>query len=288
VPIVTEKDENGQAYLPTFLNSKVYVDFASGDGFETDYEKLLRNLYKRPALSKPKLGSAPAYLFEDTPVTFKTTALLRTFDAVLDRNPMRIRSISKEFLESLFENIQAFTIVFQKLTPIEVGKDICESLNQYAPLKADFVNFIDRITKNETNSDTDDLINFFEKLPSLLYPQTRKNFSNWEFDNFRFIIHELFLSMIATALKNSNYRFLETVLQAPYYIDDKYSSHRQDPDSYAAFYMPIDDTIKGFYNATYSQNFYSPSADLMVKRTTEPLNGNIFVEADLLCYYVTL
>ena len=55
IPIVTERDENGNAYTPTYLESRIYVDFSTQDQFEKSYETLLRNILKRPAFNSQKL-----------------------------------------------------------------------------------------------------------------------------------------------------------------------------------------------------------------------------------------
>jgi hypothetical protein len=93
IPIVTEKDENGNAYIPTFLESRIYIDLSDEDKFEENYERLLRNIYRRPAYSKPKIGKAPNYLFEETPITHKTSNNVRSFDNQISKTPKRINSI---------------------------------------------------------------------------------------------------------------------------------------------------------------------------------------------------
>ena len=66
IPIVTERNEKGKAYVPTFLATRVYIDLSSDDQFETNYETLIRNVFERPSFSKPKLGTPPSYLDEPT------------------------------------------------------------------------------------------------------------------------------------------------------------------------------------------------------------------------------
>ena len=66
IPIVTEKDEEGNAILPVYLKTRLYFDLSDESTFEYNYEELLRNLFNRPSISKPALGNPPKYLFEDS------------------------------------------------------------------------------------------------------------------------------------------------------------------------------------------------------------------------------
>lgn len=65
IPVIFERDENGQEYLPAYLKSRIYFDLSNDEIFEDEYELLLRNLYNKPEHSKPKLGKMPEYLNEE-------------------------------------------------------------------------------------------------------------------------------------------------------------------------------------------------------------------------------
>jgi hypothetical protein len=59
VPIVREYDKDGKACIPHFMASRIYIDLSSDDVFEENYQKLVRNLYGKPLLRRPPLGTAP-------------------------------------------------------------------------------------------------------------------------------------------------------------------------------------------------------------------------------------
>jgi hypothetical protein len=284
VPIVTERDGNGNPYMPTYLESRIYIDFSSQEYYEKNYEALLRNIFKRPAFNKPKIGKAPTYLFEETPMTHKTTSLIRSFDEQISKNPKRINSILRDFLDKYYLNLKEFTVTFPSRDSFEIGKAICDNINLYTPLRNDFVDFFDKLTKEDEAFDIDIVIRFLEKLPALTMPQdNRGSWSNYEFDNFRFFIHELFLSLIAISIKNEKYKFIEEILYSSYMFQDKYGS--SEDKNYGKLYLNIE-SINPYYNQTYSKNFFSPMAELMIKRVPENLTLDNFVEADLLCHYV--
>lgn len=61
IPVVVEKDKNGNPYMPAYLKSRMYQDL-TGEKYSKGYEALLRNIYEEPLERKPELGSRPAWL----------------------------------------------------------------------------------------------------------------------------------------------------------------------------------------------------------------------------------
>jgi len=287
IPIVYEKDENGDAYTPTYLKGRIYIDLSDQDHFEENYENLLRNIYQRPAYSKPKLGKAPSFIFDDSPMTHKTTFIIRSLDNQMVKNPKRINSIMRDFLDEFYNDLKGNSITFSARDAFTFGKEICENINSYTPLRNDYISFIDKITKSEIEFDIEVIIRFFEKLPLLTYPQEdRGSWSPSEYDNFRFIIHELFLYSVAIGLKNENYKFVEELLYSSYFFNDKYE-YKKEPQRFDKLYHYID-LIDQYYKQTYSSNFFSPMADFIIKRVPEDMNQNHIIDADLICYYVSV
>ena len=62
IPIVCERDENGEPYLPVFLKSRIWIDFSSPESANENWERLLRVLHGKPIYEKPTLGKAPSYI----------------------------------------------------------------------------------------------------------------------------------------------------------------------------------------------------------------------------------
>lgn len=68
VALVTERDVNGKAYLPTYLRSRIYLDMTE-EKFSANFEELLRWIFDKPSHVKPPLGKVPAFLNESQPST---------------------------------------------------------------------------------------------------------------------------------------------------------------------------------------------------------------------------
>jgi hypothetical protein len=56
IPIVRQ---SGQKTVPTFLTSKMYIDFSNSDEFELAYDNLIRAIHKSPIFKKPEIGNNP-------------------------------------------------------------------------------------------------------------------------------------------------------------------------------------------------------------------------------------
>ena len=58
IPIVIEKDEDDEAFVPSYLATRIYIDFSNSEKYDTNYEELLRNIYDKPKYVKPPLRMA--------------------------------------------------------------------------------------------------------------------------------------------------------------------------------------------------------------------------------------
>jgi hypothetical protein len=283
IPIVAERDENGKEYLPTFLKSRIYFDLTSGS-FEPEYDKLLRNIFGRPSYSKPQIGKAPSYLFEDKVSTYKTISIIRSFDTQIEKNPKRINNIAHDFFDEYYESLKLFGIGNSSTGYDETCKLIIDNLHKYDELKDDYVTFIVKLSKDSNEFDIDILINFLEKLNVLKYPlEDRSSYTSSEFDIFRIIIQELFIYTIAIFLKYECYALVSDLLYANYHVHSRWESPK--PQNYSLFYSYVS-YLDTYYSSTYSKQTASVMADIIVKRLSKNIDIEDFVKGDILLCYV--
>jgi len=64
VPIIRQY---GTRNLPTFLKTKLYVNFSNDDEYEFSFDELLRTFHGAPIFKKPAIGNNPFAKIEDTP-----------------------------------------------------------------------------------------------------------------------------------------------------------------------------------------------------------------------------
>lgn len=286
VPIISEKDENGKPYIPTFLESRIFIDLSEQESFEENYEKLLRNIFQRPAYSKPKIGKAPNYLFDETPMAHKTSGIIRSFENQITKSPKKINSIIKDFMDEFYEDLKGYSAeVTGAKDTLTFGKIIHDNIISYTPLRNDYVTFLDKLLKSEIAFDIEILIKLFERLPILLEPtDNRSSYNPNEWDNFRFFIHEIFLYTIAVGLKNEKYKFIEELLYSSFFFKNKYDA-KSEPRKFEKLYYFVT-IFDQYYKQTYSKNFVSPMADLILSRIPNGLSKDNLIDADLLTHYV--
>ena len=65
IPIVLEKDDEGNAFSPAYVKSKIYIDLSDDEIYAAEYEKLLRLIYEKPSMRKPALGKMPERLNDE-------------------------------------------------------------------------------------------------------------------------------------------------------------------------------------------------------------------------------
>lgn len=56
IPIIKQ---SGSSSIPTFLKTKLYLDFSKNSQFEYSFDELIRTIHNSPLLKKPKIGNNP-------------------------------------------------------------------------------------------------------------------------------------------------------------------------------------------------------------------------------------
>lgn len=72
VPLLREGNPPSTA-IPRYLGANKWADFRSGENFASEFEELLRHIYKSPKFTKPPLGTKPVFLQFTTRVAPRTS-----------------------------------------------------------------------------------------------------------------------------------------------------------------------------------------------------------------------
>src|SRR5262249_10094004 len=141
LPIVCQLDAEGKPYLPVFLGSRMYFDLSDDDRFLTGYDRLIRNIYGRPELQKPPLGTPPAYIFAALPTQVKTLHKLEGLkQAVRDENPY-VKAVLREYLETFAHSLEDFRIQGNAADAPALDDQIFDSIMRFLPYRDNFVDF---------------------------------------------------------------------------------------------------------------------------------------------------
>jgi hypothetical protein len=219
VAVVAEKDDTGKPFLPIFYTSRIYIDLSEEDTYARNFEQLLRWVYDKPIYLKPEIGKPPAFLEEQENIALGTSVLFkRTIDAIKNAKPYAMGSLA-EYLDIFSTNLEKF-----RLEPSggnnEFDQKVITSIEQFTPYRNEAVEIFNVISNYDIQEQTGDrLHDFFESLiPYLKRPERTTSFHEWDWDNFKFIVHELFLNCIASLIKNNRFELVRKLTQERYFV----------------------------------------------------------------------
>ncbi|EHP8187855.1 TIR domain-containing protein [Escherichia coli O121] len=111
IPIIVEFDENGDAYTPIFLKSRIYIDFSSPEKENSNWERLIRLLYGKPELVKPALGNKPSYLEHEEKInTYGIESKFNSLKEAILSNKKTVTFLRSDFFNTCFSFIDSLRI----------------------------------------------------------------------------------------------------------------------------------------------------------------------------------
>lgn len=284
VAIVTEYDVNGKAYVPAFFSNRIFIDMSAEEKALENYEQLLRFIFNRPLHVKPALGTPPAYIFEETTVASKTTHKLAMIKMAVREDRNSVPGLVADYLKSYSAALEDYRIDGQMTKDFD--EKVIASIDKYTPYRDEFIDFIDFISiYREDERIYQEILEFFEGLIKYLYrPDNMSSYHEYWFDNYRFILWELFLYHITALIKNQRFEQASSFLSEGYF--DKYLVDRGHGTlrNYCVFDQPcrtLDEDRKHRLNL----NFYYVTGDLLRKRAYhEELNFDKLLQTDFILF----
>ena len=226
VVVIAEKDENGKPYLPTYYKSRIYIDLSEPDSYTENFERLLRWIYDKPLYKKPELGNPPSFLSEGEQISLGTTvSFKRAIDAIKNGKSYSYGALD-EYLETFTKNLEKFRI---KDYEGEFDEAVIKNIEAFLPYRNEFIQLLSTIARYDSREEfIERLHRFFESLiPYMFRPEGVTSWQEWDFDNFKFIIHELFLYAVAILIKLERFQQAAVLLSQRYYVPG-YSDYGRD------------------------------------------------------------
>lgn len=287
IPIVAERDENGKEYLPNFIKTRIYIDLSDDTTFEENYEKLVRSLYNAPLYRKPPLGGRPVFLDEQNINTYKTSKTLKQLAVAIDSNPKRVKGLLRRFSEEYIEELRQLKLSYEDLgdNTSEADEKIMEKINSSLPLRNDFIEILKLLSENEI-SDTDWLVELFEKVcrfTDVVYGEDSGYSYEIQYDQFKFILHEMFLYSCALLLKHSEYNALFDILSAKYFLENGSQTREENYVAFRMYIRSLDDR-----NRRLGLRKISLHAQVLLERVhSNAVTKEELIDIDLLLHYLS-
>ena len=218
VAIVTERDEDGKAYLPTYYKSRIYIDLSDPSAYSQNFERLLRWVYDRPLHEKPEFGETPGFLSEtDSRASLATTfRFKRALEAVRNVRPNALPA-AVEYLNQLATEFERLRID-QAAVPFDDA--VVKSIEDFLHYRNEAIDLFLAFALYQDSLETRVALHrFFEQLiPYLTRPSHITSYRKWDFDNFKFIVHELFLYAVACFIRHERFESAAYLLGNEYYV----------------------------------------------------------------------
>jgi len=266
VAVIAEVDDDGNPYLPTFLKNRIYIDMSSTELRTNNLEQLLRWIFDKPLHRKPQIGKPPDYLFKERKVLGTTSRYCQAIEA-LKQNKNTAPGFCQEYFDTFADNLEIFRI--KREAGKEFDDQVIENIEEFLPYRNECVDLFMAIARFRPDTEMYDIIHrFFESiLPYGFRPQGITSGFEDDYDNFKFILNELFIYAIASLLKNEIFDGVNQLLEQEYYFQlESYDEPESRMASYSRFnFYPRSFLIR---NERLNVRHLDPMADMHKKRAT--------------------
>lgn len=282
VAVIAEKNSDGKPHLPTYYKSRIYVDLSESDRYAENFEKLLRWIFNKPLYAKPEIGKPPAYILEPDAPILGTSALAKRVIEGLKTDKNYTRGTLDEYLNLFAEQLERFRIANKDGEPDD---RVVKSIEEFLPFRNEFIQVLNVFTQYaDTQLYIPTIHRFFDSLvPYLSRPQHISQYNQTDFDNFKFIVHELFLYSLALLLRHEHIESAAYLLSQPYYVSAKADYGQSPVETYAVFCNDM--ASLRTRNQRLEARRLSLRADLLEQRAkTSGIQFRHIMQADFVCF----
>lgn len=282
IPIVCEFSDDEEPYLPTFLKTRIWIDFSTPEAVNENWERLIRHLHGKPLHEKPKIGTPPAYIREDkaspsSPAIAKFNFLRQ---AIL-QDKKGIGLYRRDFLEACFEYADSLR-VRERPQVDSLGEKVLEDCGKLVHVRNHIVDWI-LLESEAAPSDefSEAIISMLERLLDLKSrPPEVNSWNNAWFEAHSVFVYETFLYIIASLLKTTSFENLHNIFTSHYLLPE---TELHSDNKFATFeaFQGYSETL----NAVLApqQRFYSPAAELIQRQAgRNDITFKAIIEAELL------
>jgi TIR domain len=284
VGVASEIGEDGRPFLPTFYKSRIYIDLSNSDIYAANFDQLLRWIYDKPAHPKPPLGKQPEFL-NDNAIQLPTRSRANRAMDLLKSGSLVASAAVEEYFSVFAEGLEAFRISPDKFDRQKFDEPIVQSIDAFLPYRDECLSVIAAIARYSTSSEDRLLHRFFEKMiPYMFRPKDLMQYNEWYFDNFAFVIHELFLYTVGLLLKHERFELVLQLMSNGYYVGDATDNPNEPMKKFSIIRQHLD-SLK-FRNQRLKLNRLSVRADMLEKRShTSGLRSVDLMQADFVLFF---
>ena len=217
VGVASEVDADGKPFKPAYYASRIHIDLSNDDIYASNFDQLLRWIFDKPAYPKPALGKPPDFLNETTFVLPTRSHAQRAIGLLRSAGPGAAAAL-QEYLETVSDNFESLRI--EGSNADDFDEEVLNSIGTFLPYRDEYISVITAMVRAGASEENQvALKRFFERLiPFMNRPTNLTSWSEHWFDNYRFIVHELFLYTIAVFIKHEKFQVAADFLGDGFYL----------------------------------------------------------------------
>lgn len=264
LPVIFERDENGDVPKPAYMNGRLHFDLTIPDIYDSEYRRLVKRLYGIEVIPKPEKGNPPAWLNETSTVSVKTRI---EYESLKKDIPDQVK---REQFERYFDELKNELSCFEwddELDIIEIYNSTREIRDRFLKL-FQYVSYV---------LDGEKII--AEKLEEMLIvlQESQQGLAR---ENLHTLLHEVFVYLIAIYYKKHLYKHIHYTLSKSYFV----RTHSMRVGTFEVFYE-YNNSLSKTVCERDNKRYYSGIAVLWLENINiDVCTKNDFVLADLLCY----
>lgn len=199
LPIVFERDEDGNIPKPQYLKSILHFDLSTADKYDDEYHRLVKRLYGIEVQAKPELGNIPKWAVEDIIISSSKRTKI---NSLKNMNPAERKA---KFIE-LLNDAKSEIICFNPQT----DDDCLLQYNEMKPLRDEYL----QILKISQSIDSSEVL-IGDILQELYYETQSCPFDLQDIKQT--FLHEIYLYTVAFYYKSKDYKSLEYIINRTFF-----------------------------------------------------------------------
>ena len=268
IPILCDFDDDGEPILPTFIKSRIWIDFSSPEAVNKNWEQLLRILYNKPQHIKPEKGKAPTFITNDVPIpTNKAYAKFNLLKQAIIQDKKGMKLYRRDFIDACISYADSLRVRTdpQVKSMEEMGEKVledCKKLKEIRDYLCDWV-----LLESEISNDSflESLIDVLEQLRELKSrPSEIDRYNDTWFEAHSVFVYETFLYIVAALLKSGAYSALNEVFTSYYQISNSAARYGQDNFERFNCFYGYSRTLQIL--AAENKQLLSPAAELIKRQ----------------------
>ncbi len=237
--VITAADEAGKPCLTAYYKGRIYFDFQSGDHFEDAYEQLLRWLIDRPLHVKPKLGTIPEALLGVAPTASVTQSKARRAEEAIRTMAANASGFIKEYGNALILELRALAPLIEQR---EIADEkVIAAVQEMQPYLRQFVSLCTTAARYcEDLRVWQAILLQLERIGKMMWREPEMtNWHSHQFDAFKIIAHDLFVSALAVTLEEERFDLAAEMLARPWLLRERDGANRPSTSDFTAFNQSV-------------------------------------------------